>query len=404
MYMYQELYELLEKFSLPKTTKLRNFPEHRRATFGWVKERLSNKTCISYYSRKKPEVYKKLLEIGHKICKHEFTSIHVVRNLVSCKHKDGNNVGQQTLVSFGNYTGCKLVVEDEIIDAYEKPVTFNGYEKEHWNTDDLVGIKYSLIFYKIRLPSELEKYRIVIPSHKRAKILNEQTLTTLKNNGIDKRLIDVFVAAEEYDEYLKVLDPDLYSNLIVGEKGLVQQRNYIINYYVEGAKLLSLDDDIKDIDLQYTDYASLDEFICEAFEECKKNNTFIFSVNPVYNPYWRKDRLETKQTNLNYCIGAFFGIINRHDKDLFLITCVDGDKEDVERSILYYLKDGKTLIFNKIGFVTKYFGSDGGGLGKLKDRLERHKTNTIALCEKYPDLCKEKIIKNGLYEVKFYHK
>jgi hypothetical protein len=108
-----------------------------------------------------------------------------------------------------------------------------------------------------------------------------------------------------------------------------------------------------------------------------------------------------KRTNLNYCIGAFYGIINRCDEDLNLVTCSDGDKEDVERSILYYLKDGKTLVFNRVGFKTKYFGSDGGGLGKFKDRLERHKKNTELLCEKYPELCKFKIRKNGLYEVVF---
>ena len=145
----------------------------------------------------------------------------------------------------------------------------------------------------------------------------------------------------------------------------------------------------------------MDEFFRKSFEKCIKEKVYLFSVNPVYNPYWRENRLPIKRTNLNFCIGAFYGIINRHDDDLNLVACVDGNKEDVERSILYYLKDGKTLVFNRVGFKTKYFGSDGGGLGKLKDRIPYHKKDTELLCEKYPELCKFKIRKNGLYEVVF---
>jgi len=100
---------------------------------------------------------------------------------------------------------------------------------------------------------------------------------------------------------------------------------------------------------------------------------------------------------LSFCIGAFYGYINRYDDDLKLALTREGNKEDVERSILYWLKDGKTLRFNKIGFKTKYYGV--GGLGGLKNRLELMKQYSLLIHEKYPEFTKIKIRKNGLYEI-----
>jgi len=53
------------------------------------------------------------------------------------------------IVSIGDYTGCNLVIENKKYDAKYNPIVFNGSLIEHWNTDDLVGDKYSLIYYNI---------------------------------------------------------------------------------------------------------------------------------------------------------------------------------------------------------------------------------------------------------------
>lgn len=152
--MYLDIFDELEKITLyKKRQNAKNnrleFPEHRGCVFGYVRERYSGKVNLSLYSRKYPHIYEMMKQIGEQICKHPFTSIQVNRNLVCPKHKDKKNIGPSTIVSFGNYTGCKLVIEDQICDAYETPIEFNGFEKEHYNTDDLQGIKYSLIFYNI---------------------------------------------------------------------------------------------------------------------------------------------------------------------------------------------------------------------------------------------------------------
>jgi len=244
-------------------------------------------------------------------------------------------------------------------------------------------------------------YTIVIPSYKRSSIVQKKTLITLKNLGIPKELINIFVIEEDYEKYKSACNPDFYGNIIVGVKGLVQQRQFINNFYPPETKIISLDDDIESLDLSMTEYKSADEFLTNAFQVCYENNAYIWGLYPVFNPFFRKSK-EPITTHLNFIIGAFFGYINRpNDTDLDLEITTQGNKEDVERTIKYWKKDGTVIRFNQIGFKTKYYGSDGGGLGKFNDRLEMMKQNTIAINTAYPDMTKIKIRKNEMYEIVF---
>jgi hypothetical protein len=245
----------------------------------------------------------------------------------------------------------------------------------------------------------MKNYKICIPSYKRSTICNNKTLKTLHELGISKNNIFVFVVAEELDQYKIDLNPDWYEELIVGEKGLVAQRQFITDYFPAWTYIISLDDDIEGLDLSLTDFTSADDFFNYAFAKCEEQDAFLWSVYPVFNPWFRKER-KHMTTNLSFCIGAFYGYINRpFDETLMTPLSPSGNKEDVERSIRYYLKDGKVVRFNRVGFKTKYYGTDGGGLGTFKDRLELMKQNAIKLNEAFPDLTRIKIRKNGMYEI-----
>lgn len=242
-------------------------------------------------------------------------------------------------------------------------------------------------------------YIVCIPSYKRSKICNAKTLKTLNGLGVSASIIKVFIVEEEKEDYINELNPEWYGELVVGVKGLVAQRQFITDYHQAGTRILSLDDDIEALDLSLTDYSSADDFFRSAFDTCIKENAFIWSPYPVFNEYFRKDR-KPVTTDIAYCIGAFFGYINRpNDPELMTPLSPNGNKEDVERSIRFYIKDGKIVRFNRVGFKTKYYGTDGGGLGTFKTRLEKMKESAIALNNAFPDLTRIKIRKNGMYEI-----
>lgn len=132
----------------------KNFPEHKSSIFGVVKcfgkGTKGGKThMISLHSKKYPEVYAELKRIGDKIVPFEYSSILVNNNTVCGKHYDSNNVGNSLIVSIGEYTGCNLVIEGIEYNAHYQPLIFNGAEKEHWNTNNLIGNKYSIVYYYI---------------------------------------------------------------------------------------------------------------------------------------------------------------------------------------------------------------------------------------------------------------
>lgn len=239
---------------------------------------------------------------------------------------------------------------------------------------------------------------ICIPSYGRSTIINNQTLKMLRDNNIQNDLIKVFVVEEEKELYKSVVENDI--EIIVGEKGIVKQRAFIENYFPEGTSIVSLDDDIKSVDLSLVpELIDLLGFFIKAFAECKERNSYIWSVYPVFNKFFRKDR-EPLSTCLNFCVGAFYGFINRPNcPDLKIKACIDGDgiKEDIEKTILYFKKDGIVLRYNTIGFKTTYYGNVGG-LGNFKERLETSNQNVKKLAIEYPTYGKIRIRKNGMSE------
>jgi hypothetical protein len=248
----------------------------------------------------------------------------------------------------------------------------------------------------------MDNYIVCIPSYKRANVCNERTLKTLSENGINPKCINVYVAdTEDYNLYEKTLDKKYYNKLIVGKKGLVQQRQFIMENQPVNKQIVFLDDDIERIDLSLSPRFknhNLNFFIKEAFKECINYKSYIWGVYAVFNPFFRKARKEMT-TDLNYIVGAFYGIINRPNlKEIQLtITKENGQKEDVERTIKYFIHDGIVLRFNKIGFITKYYGKEGG-LGRFEDRIKPMMEASNKLKKQYGDYGNIKVRGNGMAE------
>lgn len=247
-------------------------------------------------------------------------------------------------------------------------------------------------------------YVVCIPSYKRSKLLNEKTLQMLKDNKIPAKNIFVYVAnKQEYDEYVEVLNKKLYNKIKVGVKGLVKQRKFISDDWPENKHIVFFDDDVESVDLSLSPVfktKTLNYFFQYAFKKCIERDSYIWGVYPVFNPFFRKDRLEISDC-LTYIVGAFYGIINRPNlKAIGLtITKQNGQKEDVERTIKYFIKDGIVLRFNKVGFVTKYYGKSGG-LGTFEERLKPMLEASNKLKKAYPEYGSITTKKTGMTEFK----
>jgi hypothetical protein len=100
----------------------------------------------TYIDKKYPVISEELNKIG-KLLDFSYNSIHLNNNVICPPHYDKHNNGNSLLISIGDYDGCNIVIEDKIYDAKYTPIIFNGSKLKHWNTDDLKGNKYSLVFY-----------------------------------------------------------------------------------------------------------------------------------------------------------------------------------------------------------------------------------------------------------------
>jgi hypothetical protein len=249
----------------------------------------------------------------------------------------------------------------------------------------------------------MSDYIIAIPSYKRSEVCRDKTLNMLKTNKISANKIYVYVAnKEEYEEYKNVLDKTSYHKLVVGIKGLVPQRKFIMNEWGEGKNIVFFDDDVAKIDLTLSSMfrgKSLDYFLKTAFSESRKQGAYIWGVYPVFNPFFRKSREEIS-TCLNYIVGAFYGVINRPNlKKLDLtITKENGQKEDVERTLKYFINDGIVLRFNRVGFITKYYNPNGSGLGTFEARLKPMQEASQKLLKVYSEYGSISTKKTGMTE------
>ena len=129
--------------------------------------------------------------------------------------------------------------------------------------------------------------------------------------------------------------------------------------------------------------SNLKLFVKDAFDECKDNNAFLWGIYPVDNYYFMR---KTITKDLRYIAGGVFGVINRKSKDLKLWL---EEKEDVLRTIQFFVKDGAVIRYNYIGIKTINFAK--GGMSFNRDRIKEGKTAVEKLHKKYPSFTRIKL-------------
>lgn len=239
-------------------------------------------------------------------------------------------------------------------------------------------------------------YIVAIPSFNRHIEIVNKTLKMLHDGGVPNNIIYIFVTREEEDVYRNFI-PDNYK-IVVGKKGITEQRKFIVNYFPENQFIVSIDDDVEGLFKKQKDILEkvidLNEFFLRAFEVLKLNDLYIWGIYPVFNPFFMKDKITT---DLKFIIGTLYGFINRKTDEILPSSNIT-EKEDYEQSIKYFIKDGGVVRFND--FTVKSKKHSVGGLGITKKRIEANLIAVEYLLNKYPKYVSSFKRANGMPEVR----
>ena len=242
-------------------------------------------------------------------------------------------------------------------------------------------------------------YVVAIPTYNRSQVISNKTLHTLKEGGVPKSRIYIFVANKEQGEmYKEAVHSTLYNQIIIGKIGIANQRKFISNWFPEGQYIISIDDDVEELQIlnksgeKLNKIKNITAFFQTAYNLLKQEKLYIWGIYPVRNAFFMK---QTITTDLRFIIGVLFGYINRHNKKLEPSIKAES-KEDYEQTILYYKMDGGVLRFNFITPKTKF--NSEGGLGKDRQKMNSDAANYLK--KTYPEIITIFHRKNGMTEVK----
>lgn len=245
-------------------------------------------------------------------------------------------------------------------------------------------------------------YIVAIPSYKRTEGLKEKTLAVLQKYKIPPSKIYIFVADKDEEEnYRKALEPGSYNKIIVGVKGLAPVRNFIAGYFPIGKKIVYCDDDIKGF-LEFDEskprhekpLVSLEKIIQRGFQECAKHGCRLWGTYPSPNGFFMKD---TVSTDLKFCAGSFFGLVNPGNKEFNIPV---SEKEDYYRTLRMYQLDDCVVRLNFVAAKTAYY-KEPGGMQSDPERKKKQEDAVEFLIKEFPDWVKRNPTrKSGFPEIR----
>ena len=223
-----------------------------------------------------------------------------------------------------------------------------------------------------------------IPSYNRVDGIQKHTLAVLARYGVDPASIYIFVnTAAQAAEYA-ALPKTLYGHIVATRqpKGIRNVRNFIVDYFPENQKVVSLDDDVQHVyELKrgkLRDIQTFSDLVARGFSLCAQHGYTLWGLYPTANPYYMTTAGEYTTTP-RFIVGSFMAFINkkRHVTLNF--------KEDYELSARAAEEDGGVIRFNHIAIKHRLYAA--GGIGQSQDtRLPANRTASRVLIRRYPHL------------------
>lgn len=401
--MFEKLTSLLEEYPFKEKSNS-NVAKFRignmTTNVGLTRKMLTRDTSINPsvdFIKNEGKIYNECKRIFYDF---DFDGVQINKNFKCEPHYDVNNYGDSLVIGLGDYSGGELVVDGlGTFDIFETPVIFDGSKHKHW-VNDFQGTRYSIVLFKIK--PFITKYCVAIPSYNRALEIKHKTIKTLIDGGVNKSLITIFVANESEKEKYKYLG----LKIVVGEKGITKQRNFIKQHYKPNKCVIVIDDDIEEFQTiengKYKKIENVDELFKRWFETAKKHDVNLFGIYPARNLMFQSNIIEKHgdiSKGLLFIIGQCYGLIIEHDQSPYLMNERCKTKQDYEQSILHYIQKGNVLRFNDVSLKTKMYQK--GGLGLKPERMEINDKSVNYLLEKYSDFLSERKGKDDYREVRF---
>jgi hypothetical protein len=223
-------------------------------------------------------------------------------------------------------------------------------------------------------------YQICIPTYGRPDGVRKHILNYLESTDVDRERITLFVANSEEAGNYKSSNPEY--NIVVGVKGLVQQRQFISNYYDKGTPIFSFDDDVSAVEelellqpLEGTQkpldhpcrlqaVTELDGVIERGFRLAKRRDIGLWGFYSVRNKGFLHPKITT---GLKFIMGHAFGF---YAGDPAFEGIQGYPMKDDYYLSLYHQKNGNgTLRFDGICVKAKQHSGSGGTCEDLEAKL-----------------------------------
>lgn len=240
-------------------------------------------------------------------------------------------------------------------------------------------------------------YVIAIPSYKRVETLKEKTLALLAQYKIPSAKIHIFVASKDEEaQYKAGLDPKTYGKIVVGAPKIGPQRMAIMRYFPVGQPLVQIDDDVSSF-IEYDPRVKrherplrdLDATIRRGFRLCKEVGCSYWGIYPTANGFFMKPG---HTTDLRFIIGVMTGCFN---PGASMRLHLESFKEDYERTLKFYEKDGAVVRLNDVAPKTSYY-TEKGGAEEFRD-WRPMEAEAKWLVAQWPDLATIRWIKRDKY-------
>lgn len=225
-------------------------------------------------------------------------------------------------------------------------------------------------------------YSIAIPSHRRPESIKENVLRMIEDSDMKPQSIEIFVSDKE--------DTDTYDTghrtIFTQSKNLSEKHNAIQSFYPAGTNVLVLEDDVIEVTIKQGNKTvatnNIEKWVQMGFKTATESGADIFGISPTNNGFYMDNSISV---NFKFIVGYMFGFIARHNPSLHTTTSI---KHDYERTVKYYIENGRTPRLNHISCKTNSFKNSGG----LQDEYDKEKRAAaeeeavVMLTQKYPHL------------------